>query len=133
MPSRQKAKRPLRNRLRRKAVFHVLLTLRVRGSDPHAEREEYSHSRPRLPLPEVPTMSVTRLLALGALGCWLLLPAPSHGQDKTSTPTADDEKLLQTHKIPTDAEGLLQFFRQQTLTGEDQQTIKALVADLASP
>src|SRR5688572_13844431 len=79
-------------------------------------------------------MSVPRLLRLVALGVLgAVFAVQARGQDRAVTQLVDDEKFLQTHKVATDADGLLQYFRQQTLSKEERQTIQALVAQLASP
>src|SRR5437660_2045824 len=62
----------------------------------------------------------------------LLLAAPPLAAADKDTGRDEDERLVKDARVATDADGLLAFFRQRTLSATDQRTIARLVRQLGS-
>jgi HEAT repeat protein len=72
---------------------------------------------------------VTAALLFG----WLLLcgsRAPAQADDDAKAQVAEDEKLLQSRKVPADGPGLLRLFRAQTATAAEEERARALCRKL---
>src|SRR5437868_6125974 len=66
-----------------------------------------------------------------ALLLGLLLPPAAPAQEKDPA-AAEDERVVREAKVPTDAAGLLAFFRKRTPSADDQQAMRRLVRQLGS-
>jgi hypothetical protein len=73
---------------------------------------------------------VARLPLLAAL----LLSAgePARAQRESQSQTAEDRRILEEARVPTDGPGLVRFLRRQILTAADEQRVGELVGQLAS-
>ncbi len=77
--------------------------------------------------------AIHRLALAGLVGVVLWSPAPAQTDAGAAAQSAEDERTLQAHKIPTDGPGLLDYFRRRTASSADQAEIGRRVQLLGDP
>ena len=65
-------------------------------------------------------------------GLVFLFRVPANGQESAKDAIAEDEKLLQSVKVPVDGKGLLDFLHRQVPTAKDEKEVEALFRQLDS-
>src|SRR6266540_2991474 len=77
-------------------------------------------------------MPLSKHLLVGPVLLALLAVRPSSAADEKDTALAEDEKLVRDANEPTDAAGLVAFFRKRTLSNADRTSIQELVEQLGA-